>query len=652
MEDIRKKAIRQRLVRQGKTEYANRYGMSPKQIHKALSQTREQQKEGNKRSLVARSQAKRPQRVVRKKKPSATTLFEIPTVTTQLAVQYPTPDWFTSTEKAEVTVVVPCYKSASVLKDLIGKWSLDEGLRVEVIFVDDNCPASSKEHIVRLWEQRKPELKKPVGKVFYSSQNQGFATSCNIGGYKASGDYIIFLNADTVVTTGWIMPIARLLRKKEVGIVGNMQIKHSGVWKDTIDSAGSQWSWETMSFEHVGRHIYNGQRIPRPFSLDNAPRDLFEVGEREMVTGCCIAMRKEVFLELGGFNPNYRIGYWEDSEICMAAKEKGYKIMYTPHSKIYHKGHHAGAGGHKYADHNIMYFKNKWINTGRLDEMVTTPRPGDPPVINNIIIKRSTAHGDVLTAAAVCPALKKKYPDCHITFNTVCQDVIEGNPYIDKVVTSYEMSERKFDLYFNLDMAYEYRPHTNILEAYADVVGVKIDNCKLYVPTEEPPIKLPDSYIVLHAGKTRWPGRDWSQHKFEVLASKLSAEGHTVVAVGTNRDNPITTDINLRGRTTIPQLAHVIENADLLIGIDSFPMHIAQAVKAPAVCFFGAVDPKTRLIGDTVTPVVANGLGCLGCHHRQPVPCTQLLHCETVTQDCINMVSVENMMVKVKEALG
>ena len=652
MDDIRKRAIRQRLVRQGKdTPYANRYGMTPAQIHQALTKSKDQEKGSVRRSVVARAQNNRPKKVSKQKKPSLTTLLEVPNVSNQFAVQYPTPDWFTNKDDVEVTIVVPCYKSASVLKDLIGKWNLEEGVRYEIIFVDDNCPTGSKESVLKYWEARKSELNRPVGKIFYNSVNQGFATACNIGGYNASGEYIIFLNADTIVTPNWIMPITRLLRKKEVGIVGNMQIKHSGVWKDTIDSAGSQWSWETMSFEHIGRHIYNGQRIKRPFALDNAPEDLMKVQEREMVTGCCLAMRKDVFLDVGGFNPNYRIGYWEDSEICMSVREKGYKIMYTPHSKIYHKGHHAGSGGHKYAQHNIAYFKNKWIDTGRLDELVDLPRRNKMPDVKNIIIRRTTAHGDVLVASAVCSALKEKYPGCHITFNTVCQDVVERSPYIDKTITSYEMSERKFDLYFNLDMAYEYRPYTNILEAYADVVGVSPSKCKMYLPTDDPPVSLPKNYIVIHSGNTKWPGRDWSHHKFEVLANKLSTEGYKVVSVGTNRDHPITADINLRGRTTIAQLASVIEGADLFVGIDSFPMHVAQAVKTPGVCFFGAIDPKTRLIGDTIKPVVAQGLGCLGCHHRQPVPCTQLTHCETVTLDCINMVTVDNMMVAVKEML-
>jgi GT2 family glycosyltransferase/ADP-heptose:LPS heptosyltransferase len=656
MNENQKRAVRQRLIRQAKkqsetTPFANRYGMTPKQIHAALTKKQQNNKRDIKTSNVIRNRNVRPEKAVRaSSNKSPSTLMQVPSVSVQNAIKFPTPDWFTSTtEKIDVSVIIPCYKSADVLKELIEKWSLDEGLNVEIIYVDDNCPLDSKQHIVQLWKNRKSELKRPVGKILYSPVNQGFATACNTGGYNASGEYLIFLNADTVVTPGWIRPMVRLLRKKEVGIVGNLQIKHGGIWKDTIDSAGSEWSWDVNSFEHIGRHIYNGTRIKRPFAIDNAPADLFETKEREMVTGCCIAMRKDVFLDVGGFNPNYRIGYWEDSEICMSVREKGYKIMYQPNSRIYHKGHHSQSGGHKYASHNINYFRNKWIATGRLDKLVGDKRK-EIPEVNKIIIKRTTAHGDVLVATAVASALKKKYPDCHISLQTVCNDIGVENPHIDKVVTSYELSEKGFDLYFNLDMAYEFRPQTNILEAYADVVGVNVKDCELYLPTKKVE-SLPEEYIVFHSGNTKWAGRDWSSVKFEILANKLRSEGHKVVCVGRTGDHKVTSDLDLMGKTSIKELAYVIKNAKLFVGIDSFPMHVAQTFQTPGVCFFGSVDPKSRLIGDCITPVVAAGLGCLGCHHRQPVPCTSLIHCETEMLDCINMVSVENMLSKIKERL-
>jgi len=657
MDQNQRRAVRQRLTRQAKVEkasktpFANQYGMTPAQIHKALKQTNtgKSDKPCKIERRKARRQSERPQKAVRKpNRRNPSLLLDVPHVTAQLAAIYPTPKWFTSTKKADVSVIIPMYKSATVIEDLIRSWDLKENMVVETIFVDDDCPHGSKEKAINFWSKRKEELQHPVGKIYYSPQNQGFGPSCNIGAQHATGDYLIFLNADVTVTPQWIRPIVRMLKKPDVGIVGNLHLKNRGVWKDTVDSAGSQWDWDDKVFHHIGKAIYRHKKIRNPFSIDHCPKDIFEVQEREMVTGACLAIRKDLFDEVGGFNPNYRIGYWEDSDLCLTVREKGYKVMYQPSSKIYHLGGHSRSGGHKYHQHNVDYFMNKWVNSHRIDDLVDAPRKEPAPEVGNILLKRHSAHGDVLVAAAVAPALKKKYPHCKVMFNTVCPEIVEDNPWIDKVLQPHEVSERTFQVLCNLDMVYEYRPKANLLEAYADAVGVKVEDCKLHLP-KEPMDGLPVDYIVIHAGNTRWAGRDWSSLKFEVLASKLTQLGHNVVCVGTPIDHKVSCHLDLRGKTTIPQLSYVIDNAKLFIGIDSFPMHVAQTFNTPGLCFFGCVDPKTRLVGDCITPLTSENLECLGCHHRQPAPCTVTSHCETRMLDCINQVSINDALTKVEE---
>jgi ADP-heptose:LPS heptosyltransferase len=90
-------------------------------------------------------------------------------------------------------------------------------------------------------------------------------------------------------------------------------------------------------------------------------------------------------------------------------------------------------------------------------------------------------------------------------------------------------------------------------------------------------------------------------------------------------------------------MAHVIKNAMCFVGIDSFPMHVAQTFDVPGVCFFGSIDPKTRIIKPNMKGVTAKNLKCLGCHHRSP-PCTSTITCENGIMECINMVTVEEMM--------
>jgi hypothetical protein len=335
-----------------------------------------------------------------------------------------------------------------------------------------------------------------------------------------------------------------------------------------------------------------------------------------------MAFNRQLFQEMGGFDTNYRIGCWEDSDICLRFREKGYKVMFQPDSKIYHQLGHSAAGNHKFAEHNRNYFFNKWVTSSRIDPLVKGVHKSKPKV-HTILMQRQSARGDVLIAASIAAALKKKY-NCEIIFNTRCPEVLKGNPYITRVVDNTLVSERQSQLIINLDMVYEYRPFTNMLDAYADCAGVKTEDCKLFLSTTH--VDVPKEYIVIHAGRTSWVGRDWSPSKFGEIADKLMSRGEKVVCVGGKSDHLVPCHIDLRGKTDIGQLAYVIQHSKLFIGIDSFPMHVAQTFNVPGVVFFGGILGRNRLLRDNIVSVSAD-VPCLGCHHKKPQPCL-------VTNDC------------------
>ena len=575
-------------------------------------------------------------------------LLQTPDITPISYTEINTPEWFRFTEKASISVIVPLYKSHLVISDLIKSWDLQDTLDIEIIFVDDACPTKSSNVILPLWEKRRHELKSKVGRIYVNQTNLGFGSTCNVGARQATGDYLIFLNADTIVIPGWIEPIIDLLKKDETGIVGNLQIKHGGVFHETIDSAGSEWQWIPPNFSHIGRHIYCGRNLPEPMKLSACSRDLLVPREREMVTGCCVGIRKQLFDQIGGFNQNYRVGYWEDAEMCLAVREKGYKVLFQPASKIYHKLSHSGAGDHAFQNHNKNYFMNKWVNSARIDPLVKAVR--NVPKIRNILLQRNAARGDVLIVAGVAAALKKKYPEVKINFLTNLPDVLADNPYIDRVAVSFDDLEMP-DVCYNLDLAYERRPFTNMLEAYADEVGVKVNNCELFIKQVKPNIDLSYDYIVIHAGRTTWIGRDWKKENFDEIASRLRNAGQAVVCIGSQTDSLVPCDMDLRGRTSIYETAWIIKNSKLFLGIDSFPMHIAQVVNKEAICFFGSIDPATRIINPKLKGITAPNLSCLGCHHRKQAPSICTNTCETGTLDCINLVTPDLMWEQILSTL-
>lgn len=565
-------------------------------------------------------------------------------------ILYPIPGVYRNSDAFDISVIIPMYKSKEVIEDQIRRWpTTDKGLSVELIYVDDRCPTHSSQAVMQGWTKRR-DAKEFNVRLVLNERNKGFGEACNTGAFYAKGRYLIFLNADTVPDPNWLWPIYELFEKDaKVGIVGNLQLKEGGEHHGTIDSAGSEWYWPERNFLHIGRHIYKGELLEKPMSPKELPQ---EPVEREMVTGCCLAIRSELYKNIGGFNQSYRIGYWEDSELNMAVRDKGYKVIFQPKSIIWHKLSHAKVGQHIYHEVNKEYFLNKWDASTRIDSLVSSPRPLKRTNIRLVLIRRNAANGDVLLASGVASALKNKY-NAEIHFCTDCPSVLLHNPFIDKITDDLESFQNlhRYQYIVELDNVYERRPTVHLLESYAEQAGVQMSDMKFHFHTARPDCELPNKYIVMHPGLTAWVGRNWNEAHFNSIGQKLMEMGHQVVCIGQGADRKIEGAIDLRSRVNLYEMAWIIKNASYFIGIDSMPMHVAQVLETPGSVFFGSIDPKLRLFRDNMHGLTAPNVACLGCHHRRQPPCTSLNFCETKTFDCETKLTFEMAWEKIKERI-
>lgn len=553
---------------------------------------------------------------------------------------YPIPGKYSKKDQFDVSVIVPMFKSKEVIRDQIKRWpTTDRGLKVEIIYVDDKCPQHSSQAVMQEWNKRRDRSEFSV-KLVLNQHNKGFGGACNTGAYHANGKYLVFLNADTVPNPNWLWPILQVFENEsKAGIVGNLQLKEGGEWHGCIDSAGSEWYWPETNFLHIGRHILNGEHTEKPLK----PNELHLILEqREMVTGCCLAIKRELFQYIGGFNHNYRIGYWEDSELCMTVKDLGYKVLFTPESIIWHKLSHAKVGAHQFHEINKQYFMNKWEATGRFDPFIYSPRPIPRNKPKMILIRRKAANGDVLLAAGVAAALKKKHPGLITHFSTVCPTMLYDNPSIDRIVDDVEAFNNlhRYQFIVELDNAYERRPTVPILEVYAQEAGVPVEDMEFHMFHKKPNIELPKDYIVMHPGLTNWVGRNWNIECFEDISQRLIEKGNDVICIGNGGDREVTATLNLKNQLNLYEMAWVIKHAKYFIGIDSMPMHIAQVFETPGIAYFGAINPDFRIFRKNMKGLTAPDLACLGCHHRRLPPCTTLQQCETRTMDCEHKLTV------------
>ena len=135
---------------------------------------------------------------------------------------------------------------------------------------------------------------------------------------------------------------------------------------------------------------------------------------------------------------------------------------------------------------------------------------------------------------------------------------------------------------------------------------------------------LPRPRVVLHPA-ARWRTKLWDVERWRAVAASLQAEGCGVILTGSQADSALAESIragvtpapvSLAGRLSLKQLAAVLQAVDLMISVDSGPMHIAAALGTPVVALFGPTDPnRTGPLGPGV--ILRQALPCSPCLQRR-----------------------------------
>lgn len=435
-----------------------------------------------------------------------------------------------------------------------------------------------------------------------NNKNAGFLEPNNIIAKRAKGEYICLLNDDMTLCKDWADVMIKALESN-----------------DTLAQVGPANTCVSLSHDGCG--------VPG----DNP----------EYIEASCMVMPRNIYNEYGLFDDkNYHFAYNEDSDLSLRLREQGWNIGTVDIPIVHHRAKTSAViqeDLYGIQAKNRSYFLSKWEKY--LENRNFKYKIG---------IKRAGAIGDVLLATPIIEAIKYIYPLSNITMITSCPDVLEGNKFLHKVLPT--ANHNTFDIFFNLDNAYENIQDIHIVDAYANVCGLDKDNVgKVSLEPSNYDLGIEDEYVVFHPGGTSWVGRNWSQDRFDEIANRVKELGYSVVLIGDARVPEITCNLDLRGKTNIAQTAHIIAGAKLLVGIDSLPLHIAQSQNTPAVVFFGCVNPEYRIINDNVVGVNAKELACIGCHHWNNLHKNVTGVCVRADgEQCIEHVSVDKMFNEIK----
>lgn len=212
-----------------------------------------------------------------------------------------------------------------------------EGIPVEVIIVDNQSTDGSVDYL----KSRFPHVK-----FIINDSNLGFAKACNKGLEFASGEYILFLNPDTLLSENTLRCCTRFLdQNKETGAVGVKM----------LDGAGRFLKESKRSFPSPLTSLYKlfglSRLFPRSriFSRYYAGHlDENKNHEVDVLAGAFMMIRKEVLQKLGSFDQEFFM-YGEDIDLSYRIQKAGYKNYYLAETEIIHfKGESTRRGSFNY----------------------------------------------------------------------------------------------------------------------------------------------------------------------------------------------------------------------------------------------------------------------------------------------------------------
>lgn len=160
----------------------------------------------------------------------------------------------------------------------------------------------------------------PQVRVVENADNLGFAAGNNVGAQAATGEYIAFLNNDTRVAPDWLRKLVEPCLQDE----------------DAVCAASKMLGWDGKKADFV-RSTMNFHGFA--FQPEHGLLDLAHA-QRELIFPCGGAMliRRDVFLELGGFDEDYFI-YFEDMDLGWRLWLSGYRVVFAPEAIAYHRLH-------------------------------------------------------------------------------------------------------------------------------------------------------------------------------------------------------------------------------------------------------------------------------------------------------------------------
>ena len=209
------------------------------------------------------------------------------------------------------TVIIVNWNGRHLLSDCLESLQKQKFKKFETIIVDNGSSDGSVEWVYRCH----PEVR-----VIPLSSNKGFCAANNVGYRLVKTKYVALLNNDAVAHPLWLGSLVDALEKNsQAGFAASKILNHEK--PETIDRAGD-------SYTRAGVGLLRGRGL-----------DFHAYEKQEWIFGACAAgalYRKRMIDEIGFFDEDFFLLH-EDVDLSFRGQLKGYRCLYVPEAKVYHK---------------------------------------------------------------------------------------------------------------------------------------------------------------------------------------------------------------------------------------------------------------------------------------------------------------------------
>jgi GT2 family glycosyltransferase len=215
-------------------------------------------------------------------------------------------------------VIVNWNTRGMLLKCLESVYETIKGRNFDTWVVDngstDGSPGAVRERFSRV-------------RLIENSENLGFARANNQALELIQSPYVVLLNSDIVLTPSALETIIDFMdRKKDTGICGPQLLNEDGTKQNSIASI------PTLATELLNKSLL---RRLFPEKYPGKELDIKEPMEVESIVGACMVVRKKAIESVGLLDEDFFF-FLEETDWCKRMRDKGWKILHHPGSRVYH----------------------------------------------------------------------------------------------------------------------------------------------------------------------------------------------------------------------------------------------------------------------------------------------------------------------------